>query len=173
MTYMQRMYILLLPVALAGISACSAAHKGASAAPPAAEPTGWSASALRTAEQLADTMRAAGVACDNYAPGDFAAFDEDYKRQLPLPAAFTSCATGEDDEINFQVFADAKQALAFVDAKQALLCAKAKKLKMVGFPGFVHIDGDNWVVEVNDKDTADTLAGILGGKAQQIPCAEE
>ena len=175
MTCMQRLYILLLSLALAGSSACSAAHPSAPMAPPSggAAPAGWSASALGTAEQLADKVRAAGVPCDNYAPGDFAAFGEDYKRHLPLPAAYTSCTTGEDDEIRFQVFADATQARAFVDAKQALLCGKAKELKMPDFPGFAHVDGDNWVVEVDDKDTADKLAGILGGTAQQVPCAEE
>jgi hypothetical protein len=167
MTYRQRMYILLLPIALAGLSAC-AAHTP----PPAAEPTGWSPSALREADQLADKVRAGGVRCDNYAPGNFADFGDEYRRRLPLPAAYTSCTTGDegDEEISFQIFADAKQARAFADTKQAMLCAKAKTLGLEGFPGFVHIDHDNWVIEVGDKDVADQLAGILGGTAQQVPC---
>jgi hypothetical protein len=168
MKCMRRISIVLLPVALAGISACSAAHQAA----PAAAPVGWSTSALRTAEQLADKLHAAGVTCDNYAPAEFALFDEDYKRRLPLPAAYASCANADGDEIAFEVFEDAKHARAFLDAKQAFLCRKAKKLGP-GFPGFPYVYADNWVVEVDDKETADQFAGILGGKAQQTPCADE
>jgi hypothetical protein len=69
------------------------------------------------------------------------------------------------------VFADAKRAREFLDTKQAFLCGKAAASQLFDFPGFAYVDGGSWIVEPDEKATADKLAPILGGQAEQIPCA--
>jgi hypothetical protein len=43
-------------------------------------------------------------------------------------------------------------------------------LKLADFPGFFYVDGGAWLVEPDDKATADKLAPILGGKAGAAQC---
>jgi hypothetical protein len=113
------------------------------------------------------------MACTDYISSPFGMFDADYQRKVPLAAAITSCATDDDENLTFEVFADAKQAREFLDAKQAMLCTKMAAHRLFEFPGFPYVDGGAWIVEPDEKATADKLAPILGGTAQQRPCRWE
>ena len=154
---------LLLLVALTRV----AAGDGGATEP---TPAGWSAAALQTATQLAGKVRAAGLACDAYEPAPFGMFDAGYQRRLPLPAASASCEGDDKEDLTFEVFEDAKQARQFVDAKQALLCRRAADMQLTEFPGFPYVDGGAWIVEPDEKATADKLAPILGGTANMASC---
>jgi hypothetical protein len=133
-------------------------------------PTGWNAAALQTAEGLAGRLRAAGIRCEDYTVAPLAMFDADYQRRMPLAAAIASCTSDGDEDLTFEVFEDAAHARAFVDAKQAYLCKRAVDLQLGDFPGFVYIDGGTWIVEPDEKATADKLAPMLGGQAKVASC---
>jgi len=163
---MKCLSVLLVLIALASVAAAD----GEAKEPTPTGATGWSTSALAIAEQLAGKVRAAGLACTGYAPSPFGAFDADYQRRLPLAAAIASCTTEGEADLTFEVFADAQRARQFVDAKQQLLCKKMAEKQLFEFPGFPYVDGGAWIVEPDDKETADKLAPILGGTAQQHPC---
>jgi hypothetical protein len=165
MKRMRSQYVVVVLVSFGWIAACSAGRKA-----PSPPPTDWSASALKVAEQLADKVRAAGMACENYASADFEAVDKSYRGKIPVPAAIASCTSDDEEDLTFEVFEDAKRAREFLDTKQAFLCRHAVGAGMADFPGFPYVDGGTWVIEPDEKETADKLAGILGGKAQQIPC---
>ena len=110
------------------------------------------------------------MACTDYAPAPFAMFDADYQRRLPLAAAIASCTTDNDEDLTIEVFADPTRAREFVEQKRAYLCGRAVDLKLADFPGFFYVDGGAWLVEPDDKATADKLAPILGGKAGAAQC---
>jgi hypothetical protein len=136
----------------------------ASAAP------GWDARALATAARLADAARASGVACDAYEPYPYTTISNDYARgHLPLPAAMASCTSTGDENLTFEVFADRAAADAFVAAKMAAICATARAK---GIPNATvpYVAGDGWLVEPDEKGTADRLATILVGESRLATC---
>jgi hypothetical protein len=187
-------FVFLGLVALAGFAACErgekatevaakaekAAAKAAAvaptepptAAPTSAGPTAWNAAALQVADQLAAKLHPAGVTCTDYGPHELALYDADYQRRVPLAAAITSCDSDGDEDITFQVFADAKQAQEYVATKLAMLCRHTAEMKL-GFPGFPYVDGGAWIVEPDEKDTADKLAPILGGTVHVASCSKQ
>jgi hypothetical protein len=134
--------------------------------------TGWSADALQIAEQLAGKVRAAGMACDGFEPSPVGSFDADYQRKLPLAAAVATCSTDDEEDLTFEVFKDAKLAREFLEAKQKLLCARAAAMQLTGFPGFPYVDGGAWIVEPDEKATAERLAPVLGGEAKVAGCSK-
>jgi len=162
--------ILLLPVALGAVGGCTARDGAARPAPMA---RGWRASALQTAEELAAKVRAAGVPCEGYAPADFEAVEAGSRGKVPVPAAMASCTSDDEEDLTFDVFEDAARAREYLEIKQAFLCRKAMAAGLADFPGFPVVDGGTWVIEPDEEETADRLAGILGGRAQQIPCKSE
>lgn len=181
-------------VALAGIAACDrgekatdvaaqaeeAAAKAAAiaptepptAAPTPPGPTAWSAAALQVADQLAAKLRAAGVACTEYGPHEIALYAATSQNGLPLAAAITSCETDGEEDVTFEVFEDAKRAQEFLTTKQAALCRHAAQMQLV-FPGFAYVDGGAWIVEPDEKDTAEKLAPLLGGTAHVASCGKQ
>lgn len=179
-----KMVVLL---ALAAIAACDrseplgagkteeVAAQGTAEPTPAgtAAPAAWDAAALHTAEQLAVRLRAAGVACAEYAPHEIRVYDAGYRKRLPLAAAIASCDTDGEEDLTFQVFAGAKQAQEYVTAKQSALCKRAAGMRLKAFPGFPYVDGGAWILEPDTKETAEKAAPILGGMAKVAGCEPE
>lgn len=143
----------------------------AAAEPTPTRPKAWDAGALKTAEELAAKVRATGTECNDYSVHPIAVYDADYQRRMPLAAAISSCETETEEDLTFEVFLDAEKKQAFVDAKQAMLCRKAANMKLRGFPGFPYIDGGAWIIEPDEKATAERLAPLLGGEAKVAGCA--
>ena len=127
-----------------------------------------SAAALRKAEQLAAQVRAAGTACKEFEALSPTQLNSDYP--LPLAAATASCTTDEDEDLTFEVFADAKGAREFVEAKRKLLCTRAVNYGVKAFTGFPYIDGGAWIIEPDEKQTAEALAGAVKGTAKMALC---
>jgi len=127
-----------------------------------------SAAALRTAEQLAAQVRAAGTACKEFDATSPTELNADYP--LPLAAATASCTSDADEDLTFEVFADAKGAREFVEAKRKLLCTRAVSYGVKAFTGFPYIDGGAWIIEPDEKETAEKLAGVVKGTAKMALC---
>jgi len=66
------------------------------------------------------------------------------------------------------VFADEHHEERFVTAKLALLCKVAAKSK-IEF-ALTYVDGPRWIIEPDEKETADELARLLGASTRQRPC---
>ncbi len=133
--------------------------------------TEWSAAAIKTAEELVAKVRAAGIACDDYQPAAAADFGADYQRKLPLPGVSASCTTDGDEDLTFEVFESPEQAQTFVTRKQRLLCEQAVKAGAPDYPGFPYVSAAAWIVEPDEKETADRLAPILGGESHVARCS--
>ena len=146
------------------------AGQGAEAAP---RPKSETAQGAQTAEQLATKLRAAGVMCTEFGPGTYGLLDDKYQQQMPQVATVRSCTTDDDGDITFEVFEDAAHARQFIDVKRTYLCKRAKDYGLEQFPGFPYVDGGVWIIEPDDKETADKVATILGGKANMGACDEQ
>ncbi len=147
----------------------TAADKG-SAPPDKQEAQSWNPAALKTAEELAAKVRAGGMQCDEFGSAPFEAYEEQYKNKAPLPAAMAGCTAEDDEDLLFEVFVDAKHAREFIETKRALLCRRAVEIKLPQFPGFSYVDGGTWIIEPDEKATADKLAPILGAQAKTATC---
>lgn len=141
-------------------------------APTAVAPiAGWSATALRTAGDLARRIAASGIGCAEYAPSSFELLADDMKqRGLPVPAAMSQCLAADGEDLTFEVFADEEHAEQFLAAKLALLCQAAAKAKIA--LAFTYVDGPAWIVEPDAQATASELARLLGATSRQRPCSE-
>ena len=147
---------------------------------PAAEPEGptdWDPAALAMAEELAEKVRAGGVACDEYEVIPYLAYIGDYRTALKmetaeLPIAETYCSGGDegDEDITFIVFASNELANKFVETKRSLLCRRAKKMKLLEFPGFPYVQGDKWIIQPDERTTSVQLGDILGVPAKMAAC---
>ncbi len=149
------------------------AQKASEGAGTQGKPAGWTAAGEHKAEELAAKIRASGMACTGYGPAPYGFVDEDSQRRLPPVTASTSCETDDDGDVTFEVFESAAHARQFIDTKQAFLCKRADDYGLEHFPGFPYVTADNWVVEPDDKGTADKLAPILGGKADMASCEKK
>jgi len=133
-------------------------------------PAGWDPRALATAERLAEALRRADVACDDYETFDHGKVAADYEKgELPLPAAMATCRSADDEDLTFEIFTDASQAAQFFDAKLRAVCRTASE-KALPFAGIPYVQGDGWLVEPDEKATSDRLAKILGGESKLATC---
>jgi len=139
--------------------------------PQTATPAGWNAAALATADQLARKLRAAAIVCEAYEPSPFGIFDADYRGRLPLPGAMASCESTNQEDLTFEVFKDAAAAREFLAGKQALICKRSADID-IDFPGFPYVEGDTWIIEPDEKTTADRLAAVLGGVSKVGTCTK-
>jgi predicted small secreted protein len=169
---------------LSGIAACNRGEKAGEGVQVAGEGSqeaagdageqkteeGWEHAAMQTVEQLVAKVRAAGVPCDELEPGVAGMLAAN---QLPLPAAVASCTSEDEEDLTFEVFQDAERAREFVTMKQNLLCQRAKSLNLPDFPGFPYIDGGAWIVEPDEKGTAEKLAPLVGGTAHLASCEKQ
>lgn len=135
-----------------------------------ATPADWEAAAMAVADRLADKVRKAGMRCDDYGPAPYLMYDDEYRERLPVPAAVTSCDTDGNEDLTFEVFADAAAARTFVEVKREFLCKRTSEIGLHEFPGFAYVLGDVWVATPDEKDTAEKLAPILGGEAKVADC---
>ncbi len=163
--------------ATAGVTPSGSPPAAAAAGPTEASPTGasapeWSAGALQIAEQVAAKIRAGGVACNNFAPAAPPMFAIAEQVRIPPVAAVASCSTEGAEDLTFEVFADAKAAQEFVAFKQELLCRRMRDVNIADWVGFPYVDGGAWIIEPDDKDTAEQLAKILGVSAKMAGCSK-
>jgi len=135
-------------------------------------PVSWSAEGKKAAEQLAAKLREAGIACDECEEGGYGFYDPKVMDRLPVPQAVMSCTGVDEEDITFDIFADAEQARKFVSIKQEYLCHQTHKYKMFYYPGFPYVAGENWLVEPDDPETASKVAKVLGGKAALADCSK-
>jgi hypothetical protein len=135
-----------------------------------AKPQDWNAEGMKTADALAAKVRAAGMKCDDYEPTNFRMLQADYEGKIPVAIAMASCNSDFDEDLTFEVFEDAAQARQFIDGKRELLCRKAANMKLDSFPGFAYVYGGAWIIEPDEKETAEKLAPIVGGKAGVASC---
>jgi hypothetical protein len=130
---------------------------------------GWNATALANAHGMASTLRSAGIACDKDEPTAYGAIAADYANKLPLPAAILECDS-HGENLTFEIFVTKEQTDAFLAKKQALICKSAKDKHLEHFPGFAYARGDAWIVEPDEKSTADRIAPVLDGESKVAAC---
>lgn len=158
--------LFLLPVVLCGVAACGGIDKLVAR-------DDWSPAALRSAESLAARIRAAGVKCDDYEVASFSAYSSATRRKVPLPDAMTSCTSEDDEDLTLETFDDDGRRQAFISSKRAFLCEAAAKQKAVAYPGFPYVEGEAWIIEPDEKGTADKLAKLLGGESKVASCDQK
>lgn len=161
----------------------TAAKPPAPAPAPAAEPAppvreDWDAAALEVAEGLAEKIRAAGTACDEYDVARYQSFAGDYSVRLEmplehLPLAESSCTAPNEEDLTFSIFADRTDAERYLEFLRELLCRRAKELKIADFPGIPFVLGDTWLIRPDERTTAEALTSIVGGDAGLASCKEE
>jgi hypothetical protein len=87
---------------------------------------------------------------------------------LPIPAATVQCTTIDEEDLTFEGFVDEKHKLTFLEAKQDLLCERGRQSGIApgtdtsSWPGLPYVDGGTWIIEPNNNDTRDAIAGALG-----------
>jgi hypothetical protein len=141
--------------------------KAVTAAGPA---TGWSPAALHTADGLARRIAASLIGCTDYATWSYDELASDMKNHgLPVPAAVSHCQSAAQEDLTFDVFASESSKRAFVAAKLAVLCKAATKAKLPFT--FTYVDDPRWIVEPDEKETALTLAAVLGASVRHDPCS--
>ena len=170
--------VLVLVGLFVGLAACGDPDRSTSTIP-AAEPGAvpgsdapggrWDPAALATGERLAATIRAAGIACDGYEVWDYGATAAGYERKLPLPAAITSCSGPGGEDFTFEMFGDEDARDNFRATKLQLVCSRAEQ-QGLGLFELVYVEGDAWLIEPDEEDTAKRLAEILGAQAKLGSC---
>jgi hypothetical protein len=151
------------------VAMASAGEKRPAAASAVRSPAGWTPTALHAGDDLATKIAASTVGCAEYAPSPFDAFATDLKeRGLPVPAAMSQCFAADREDLTFELFADERHEEEFVAAKMAVLCKAAAKAGMAF--ALTYVDGPGWIIEPDEKTTADALARLLGGTSRQRPC---
>jgi len=130
----------------------------------------WTAEGKKAAEKLVTKIRAKGIACEGWEEGTFGVLDPKIAKQIPTPQAVMSClGTGEED-ITFEIFANADDANRYIDVKRKYLCRQTANNKLWFYPGFAYVLNGNWVIEPDELDTAEKIAEILGGTAARARC---
>lgn len=165
----------ILIIALVGLMACGEDDRvpTPTAAAQTTRPPGaaWNASAAATATRLAHSLRAGGIACDDYAPSNYSAIASDYDRRLPLPAAMSTCTSADGEDLTFEIFTDIKARDDFMATKLLLVCTNASEQGIV-FPGFPYVEADAWLIEPDAEDTARKVAEIIGGTFKLAFCPD-
>jgi len=123
--------------------------------------SGWNQGALAAARTVADAVVATGMECNNYAEYNLRAVVADYKGEIPVPLAMVQCKTKTNEDLTFEVFADAAAIDAFIKAKQRIICERAMEKDLTDFPGFSYVRGSSWLIEPDEVDTADSLGSQL------------
>ncbi len=140
-------------------------------------PKDWDAAAVAKAESLAATLREKGIPCDEYEVVPFAGYASDYIERLDftadeLPLAESYCASDEDEDITFIVFADRTKVDRFIETKRSLLCRRAKAMNLNDFPGFPYVIGDTWMIQPDERETSVRIADAVGGEAKMAACGD-
>jgi hypothetical protein len=128
----------------------------------------WKPAALASIEGLVDRLRAAGIACDAYEPFNPAVIASDYDGRLPIPAAMGECSSSGEN-LTFEVFASSAAMERFRESKLQAVC-KAVAAKNLRFTGFAYVLGDRWIVEPDERSTADRIAVALDGESKMGTC---
>lgn len=156
------------------LGACSSSDGGDAAesttttvAPSSATGSGWNQDALATARTVADAVVATGLECNNYVEYNLRAIIADSKGEIPVPLAMTQCKTKTNEDLTFEVFANAAAIDAFVTAKQKIICENAMEKDLIDFPGFSYVRGPIWLIEPDEVETADALAPKLDDAASK------
>jgi hypothetical protein len=160
--------IALLILAVAGaLGACGSDE--ATTVGGAGARSGWDRAAVESAAALAERVRAAGVACDEYEVWDYDTIFRDYAQKVPMPAAMATCTGPGGEDLTFEVFADQDARDRFMVTKMQRICATAasKGFKYLGLP---FVEGDAWFIEPDEEETARRLAEILGARWQLALC---
>lgn len=121
---------------------------------------GWENASLEEITQVAEQVRTGPLGCEGFAPEDWNAYRDTYRRlKLPMPAAQGNCE-GSGEDLTFYGFADE-------DAKQRWVKAKGKSLCARGYAidwrfTLPYVDGGTWIIEPDSDEAAKRLAESLG-----------
>jgi hypothetical protein len=132
--------------------------------------TAWDTEALAELDELAAKVQATDIGCTDYGPDGFEIMRESFKAvDQPVPAASTSCASNDDENLTFEAFASSKAKDRFVEAKAALLCERLRPLdEGVTFVGLPYLDGGEWMVTPDSAAMRDRLQPIVGGEPKNM-----
>jgi hypothetical protein len=161
-----RIAFLILPLAGA-LGACG----GDDATPVggAGARSGWDRAALESAAALAERIRTAGLACDEYEVWDYDSIFRDYAQKVPMPAAMATCSGPGGEDFTFEVFTDQDARDRFMVTKMQRICTTAAS-KGLNYPGLPFVQGHNWFIEPDEEATARRLAEVLDAKWQLALC---
>jgi len=157
------------------VGACSSSGHSSASEPSTTTTTdtsaqGWDAGALTNAQQLADTARAKGIACDGYNIYAHDAIAKDYaKANGSVPCAMTQFTSSGNENITFEVFTSQSKASVFLGQKLVAVCTTVR-IKKEPDPNFPYVAGPAWFVEPDNAATAARLATALGGSAKTGSC---
>lgn len=167
-------FSMLLGCGVLLLGACSSGDDGGAAAPSTTTvaTSGWNQGALATARTVADAVVETGMECNNYAEYNLRAVVADYKGEIPVPLAMVQCKTKTNEDLTFEVFADAAAIDAFIKAKQRIICERAMEKDLTDFPGFSYVRGPTWLIEPDEVDTADALGSQLDDAASKTTTCE-
>jgi hypothetical protein len=166
-----------LAVALLALAACSSSNKSSKNPTTTTTPsspttaanasTGWAPKQVAQAKQLADKLRAAGVACDRYTVLDYKTIYSDYKPTgLPVPGAMAQCTTAGGENLTFETFSGEGPAYGFMGSKIRLVCTSAAKRELPA--SFPYVASLSWFIEPDTKATGDRIAQVEGGSPSVV-----
>jgi hypothetical protein len=160
---------MVLGCGVLALGACGSSDGGNADAPSTTTvaTSGWNQDALATARTVADAVVATGLECNNYAEYNLRAIIADAKGEIPVPLAMTQCKTKTNEDLTFEVFANAAAIDAFINAKQKIICENAMEKDLLDFPGFSYVRGPTWLIEPDEVETADALAPKLDDAASK------